>query len=327
MPDRRTLHIVVPQYPLTAFLFEELQGLEDVRIVPYTVPARRSLSGLRRGIEVYLLPWLRVSRYLDPALIARLRAIDPQDTVLFFAIENRKDLQIMRKFIAARDQAVWLWNPIRNYRQSAASRLFYRWWLHASCMRVYTFDPGDAHENGIELAHQVYRHVQPLAAPEGGVAPPRQDVYFAGIDKGRLATLDALREAMEAAGLRTHFHVIPDKRRPYTAEQRARLSDRWLSYEENLRNVAQSRAIVELLQSTQRGPTIRSMEAAFLGRKLISDNLALLDSPFYHPSRMLILGHDDLARVREFIDTPLQPLDPEALRPHDIAHWIRQFQS
>ena len=325
MAVRRVIHVIVPRYALTDFLFGQMHGREDIRLIEHPMHRRGGLAAVLRGLEVYVLPWLRYSLHLDRAYIDRLASIEPEDAVLFFAIENRKDLQLSRKFVGSRRQSLWLWNPIRKFRGNAISRLWYRYWIRWSGMQAYTFDPTDASDNNFRLTDQVYRHPAGDGAAGAACAVPAQDVYFLGIDKGRLARLQSLESELAQAGLTTHFHVVADCRKRYSDAQRAWLASGWMPYDENLRRVGDSRALLELLQSTQSGPTMRSMEAAFLGRKLITNNRSLRDTPLYHPSRVFILGQDDTAELRHFIDQPMQPLDLAVLRHHDIEHWIRQF--
>jgi hypothetical protein len=322
---RRVTWVIVPRYPLTEFLFEHMHELEDVRIIEYPLRPRRWFNSLLRGLEVYALSWMKRSLFLDRNCTEQLARIRPEDAVLFFAIENRKDLQIIRKFVRSPHQHVWLWNPVRTYRGDGLSRLWYLHWLRRSGMQSYTFNPPDARDGHTRLLKQVYRQVAPAGPSDREADAPLFDVYFLGIDKGRLPALRRLQGEIEGAGLTTHFHVVPDKRRRYADEDQAWLSPRWLSYEDNLRNVRRSRAVLELLQSEGCGPTIRSLEAAFLGKKLITDNEALVDSDLYHPSRIFILGRDPMAKLKQFLEEPLQPLDPGVLREHDIVHWIRKF--
>jgi hypothetical protein len=317
--------VVVPSYPLTDFLLEPLHGLADVRIIEHPMPRRRWFSSLIRGLEVYVWPWLKKSIFFEPAYTAQLARIGPEDTVLFFAIENRKDLQIIRKFVRSRHQHVWLWNSVRSQRGDGWSRLWYLHWLRRSGMRAYTFNASDAQDGHIRLINQVYRHVAPAEIGQDPAELPRFDLYFLGIDKGRLPALQQLRAECDRAGLTTHFHVVADKRERYSDADRAWLASEWLPYRENLRLVAQSRALVELRQSGDSGQTIRSLEAAFFDRKLLTDNRVMRDSDLYHPSRIFILGQDDIAGLRAFLDTPLQPLAPRVLEAYDIVHWIRQF--
>jgi hypothetical protein len=325
MPLHRVMYVIIPSYPLTDFLFERMHAIEDIKLIEHPM-RRRRFGGLLRALDVYALPWWRRSFYFDKSYTEQLARIRPEDSVLFFAIENRKDLQIIRKFISARRQFVWLWNPIEVFRGDGLSQLFYRFWIRRSGMQAFTFNPADARDDGIRLINQVYRQAELAGASGQGDETLLHDVYFLGIDKGRLPALQALRIELERAGLTTHFRVIADKRRHYSDEDRNQLATEWLPYKENLRIVRDSRALLELLQSTQNGPTIRSMEAAFFNKKLITNNQAMRQSPLYHPSRIFILGQDDMATLGDFIGSPLEPVPGSVLQAHDIEHWIRQFE-
>jgi hypothetical protein len=319
--------VIVPRYPLTAFLFEPVRGLEDIQLIERPLPRRRWFDGLLRSLEVYALPWVKGSLFFDETWRTQLARIRPEDTVLYFAIENRKDLQILRKFVRSPHQHVWLWNPICTYRGNRLGRSWYLHWLRRSGVQAYTFNPPDAQDGQVRLLKQVYRHVPATEPTAPGGDPPRFDVFFVGIDKGRLADLRHLQAAFEHAGLTTHFHVVADKRRRYSEEDLAWLTRAWLPYEETLRFVRQSRAVLELLQAERCGPTIRSLEAAFLGRKLITDNEALRETDLYHPSRIFILGRDPMSGLKQFLESPLVAVDPAVLRAHDIVHWVRQFRA
>ncbi len=322
---RQVVHVIGRSSELTDFLFEELLALDDVRVIQHPSPARRPWSNLLRGLEVYLLPWLQRSLIFDATYIAQLRRIRPNDKVLFFALDNRKDLQIARKFIASRELAVWLWNPIQSFRRSALSQGWFLRWLRHAGIRAYTFDPIDARDFGIGLTPQVFRHVAPQADAAEDASATLTDVYFVGADKGRLRELRSLESTLQEAGLSTHFHVVAGKRRRYAAEERAWLRTDQLTYHDNLSQVKRSRAILELLQSGQSGATLRYVEALFLDRKLITNNRAIREAPGYDPSRFFILGEDDLAGIREFIERPPRPVCPRVLARHAIGSWVRQF--
>jgi hypothetical protein len=325
MPLHRVTHVVVPRYALTDFLFERMHAIDDIKLIEHPLPRRRKLGGLLRALDVYALPWLKHSFYFDKSYTEQLARIPAEDTVLFFAIENRKDLQIIRKYIRARQQFVWLWNPIEVFRKSALSRLFYWTWIRRSGMQAFTFNPADAREGGIRLANQVYRQVDASDLSAVGQSSTPHDVYFIGMDKGRLPELQGLRTELESADLTTHFRIFADKRKHYSDADRLQLTSEWLPYKDNLVIVRDSRALLELLQSTQDGPTIRSMEAAFFGKKLITNNQGMRQSPLYHPSRIFILGQDDLGNLKDFMSSPMEPVPPSVLQAHDIEHWIWQF--
>ena len=318
---RCVTHVIGRSSELTDFLFEELRALDDVRVIAHPYPPRRPWRNVLKAVDAYLLPRTSRSFYFGADYVEQLRRIGPDDKVLFFTIDNRKDLQIIRKFIAARELAVWLWNPIRSFRSSAPSRWWFLRWLRRAGIRAYTFDPRDARDFGLELTPQVFRHM----AAEPDADAPRTDVYFVGADKGRLAELRAIEARLQRAGLSTHFHVVGDRGKRYDADERRWLRSEQLSYRENLDRVRRSRAVLEILQTCQSGATLRYVEALFLDRKLITNNRAIREAPGYDPSRFFILGEDDLAGLRAFVETPARPVCPRVLARHAIGTWLRQF--
>ena len=295
------LYVFIKKHSLVSHFFDGLELEGGIRIVRSPYDRHGRLNSLLRSIEAWLLWWLPYSWCYDEAYLAQLRGIQPDDAVLYFSMENRKTLQIIRKFVRARKQSLWLWDPIRSYRKSAPSRWVYKWWLKHSGLQACTFDPRDAAEFGIGLAEQVFRHDPP---PAGAVTAKDIDLCFIGTDKGRLPELLRWKERFEREGLRTHFHVVADRRKTYSPQDQALVTDTWISYASNLELARRSRCLLELLQSTQRGPTMRSLEALFFDCKLITNNAAIVDCGFYDPSRIFVIGRDRLEDLQAFLRSP-----------------------
>lgn len=317
------LYAIVPiNNPLTDFLFADLKEADWITIIRHPQYQKSIGSTLVRSIEAYILFWLRRSSYFEQEYIDQLIKIKADDTVLFFSIENRKDLQIICKFIATKDLHQWIWNPIRTYRRSRFTRVFYKFWLTRVGIRSYTFDPADALKYGFTQRSQVFRAI----ASDPSI-DQLNDVFFVGSDKGRLEILKEWKHCLEQHGLKTHFHIVPDRKKKYTALDMALLTNEYLSYDDNISIIRQSRCLLELMQSTQSGPTIRSLEAAFLGKKLITNNKSIRYSEIYNPTRVFIVGEDDLQNLRAFIDSDQEPITKSTLAEHEIAHWIKGFGS
>ncbi len=316
-------YIFIKKHTLVQHFFTGLKLDSTVRVLEYPYLKHSRLHGLLRGIEANLLWWLPLSWCYDEGYLSQLRSINPDDSVLFFSIENRKTLQIVRKFIRARKQSVWLWDPIHSYRNSAFSRWFYKSWLRRSGLDTYTFDPRDAKEFGIGLLEQVFRH-DPVAQDQE--VAKDIDLCFVGTDKRRLPELLRWKDAFEQQGLRTCFHVVADRRNQYGPKERALVTDKWISYAENLDLARRSKCILELLQGTQSGPTLRSIEALFLGCKLITNNASIVDCGFYHPSRIFVIGHDRVEDLQAFLRMPMEVASDELLSRHEIKTWLRRFE-
>lgn len=86
-----------------------------------------------------------------------------------------------------------------------------------------------------------------------------------------------------------------------------------------------SRCLLEVVQPHQSGPTVRSLEAAFFGTKLLTTRAAAVQDDLYTPGRVFVDGHDAPDSLGAFIRAPHPPIDPALLARHDVLHWHRQF--
>lgn len=316
------LHVFIKKHSLVTHFFEGLELDGGIRVVRYPYDRHGRLNSLLRSLESYLLWWLPHSWSYDSAYLAQLRAIEPDDAVLYFSMENRKTLQILSKLVRARKQSVWFWDPIRSYRKTPLKRWVYKTWLRHSRLEAYTFDPADAKAFDLRLIEQVFRH-----DPDSG-PPPAKDIglCFIGTDKGRLPELVRWKEMFEREGMSTHFHVVADKGKAYGPREQALVTDTWISYAENLQFARRAQCLLELLQHTQSGPTMRAIEALFFGCKLITNNASIVDCAFYDPSRIFVIGRDRDEDVAAFLRTPMAEPSAELLARHEIRTWLNRFR-
>ena len=88
-----------------------------------------------------------------------------------------------------------------------------------------------------------------------------------------------------------------------------------------------ARCLLEWTQAKQTGLTIRSLEALFFDKKLITNNPWVKQQAFYHPARAFILGQEDLEQITDFLAAPMLPIANDEPTRHDFAHWVRQFET
>ncbi len=316
------LYVFIKKHSLVSHFFDGLELDGGIQVVRYPHDRHGRLNSVMRSVEAYLLWWLPYSWSYRGDYLAQLRRIQPDDSVLYFSMENRKTLQILHKLVRARKQSVWFWDPIRSYRKTPLKRWVYKQWLKRSVLQACTFDPADARAFDLELVEQVFRH-DPDDAPD---RPKDIDLCFVGTDKGRMPELVRWKEMFEQRRLTTHFHVAADERKTYCAKDRALVADAWITYADNLAIARRSRCLLELLQHTQSGPTMRSIEALFFGCKLITNNAAIVACEFYHPSRIFVIGRDREADLDAFLQLPMEPPSAELLRKHEIRTWLDRFR-
>lgn len=311
---------------LTAYIFSTVSS-EHVRLIDYKTKPTSQCKAIAKVIEVKL-PSLRLDWYFSSALLAQLNAIGPDDYVLIFAMGNLKDTTILRKYLRKNQTRVFLWNPVHEHTTPAAQakELQRLAGLQALSARVYTFDHHDAAQFQLGFAPQPFSHglntgSQAMAAP-----PEDIDFYFLGVDKGRLPFLLRLHALASQLGLRCFFYVIPDKDKTYSPEAQPFLHSQYMDYAQNLDYVKRAKCLLEVVQPTQTGATMRTVEALFLNKKLITTRQCSTQESSYDPSRTCLVDDEvSLDTLRDFMARPMVPPSEGQINAHEINHWLAQF--
>lgn len=74
-----------------------------------------------------------------------------------------------------------------------------------------------------------------------------------------------------------------------------------ISYHENISMVRSCDVIIEINHHSQRGLTLRAIEALAFNKKLITSNKDILKYEFYSPDMIFIIGYDDYERMPLFL--------------------------
>lgn len=149
----------------------------------------------------------------------------------------------------------------------------------------------------------------------------KYDVYFVGKDKGRMKKLLEIKEAFSAVGLKCLIQIMPshkwEKNKEYTTP---------IPYKEVLDNIGRSKAIMDIKVSKTAGPSLRALEAAFYGKKLITDDDNVRHFKFYSPSNVLILGGGiKPLDVKDFLNKKFQEIEPKSLQYYNVQNWLSRF--
>jgi hypothetical protein len=80
-------------------------------------------------------------------------------------------------------------------------------------------------------------------------------------------------------------------------------------------------ALVDIEHPRQHGLTIRTIEALLSGRKLITTNAHICETPLYHPSRVLIISRNEPSVPDSFFDSDAAPVDDEIAAAYTIERW------
>jgi hypothetical protein len=191
---------------------------------------------------------------------------------------------------------LYYWNPLKNKQPFAVSKRWEAWSFDKNDCEKYAlkYNPAPYFMSKIEEHKIVY------------------DTIFVGFDKGRELIVRKLEEDLEKQGLKTYFKIIHnDKER--------------LSYNEILTLIAQSKAIVEIVQEGQSGITQRAMESVFLDKKLITNNINIKNYDFYNSENIFIWNKNNTAQIAKFIHSPYKKVDENIVNQYTFSAWVERF--
>lgn len=141
---------------------------------------------------------------------------------------------------------------------------------------VLSFDQADVEKYGL-----IY---YPLIYSEYSCNIPNQvkdsDVYFVGKAKDRLSEIIDAFEYLDAEGLKCDFHIVGVKREEQAYKDKIDYCNQ-MPYIENISRIKSTRCILEIMQQGGHGYTLRVCEAIMYDKKLLSNNIELLNAPFY----------------------------------------------
>ena len=193
--------------------------------------------------------------------------------------------------------------------------------IKEQCDLVISYDKQDAQRHHTAYHPTIY---SPLNIPSTST---KYDLYFLGRDKGRMDMLIRLCQEAQKRGLRCKFDMIDIPRQKQISLEGMNYPCSEISYAENLRNCAESRCIIEMLQQDASSPTLRTWEAIALNRKLLTNNSSIKDTAFYD-SRYISVFHDETDIDWDFIknDNAFPTANPfmERIRPIRLVEFMEK---
>ena len=183
----------------------------------------------------------------------------------------------------------------------------------------WSFDQGDCEIYNMKYNTQYYFATYQL--PTTKVVT---DVCYLGTDGGRKEKLIALQKQLEEHNITTDFRILVQNI-PDTPEKGITYFTEKVDYIDNLRQIGQSKAIVEILREGQSGQTLRPLEAMFHKKKLITNDLQIVEYDYYCPENIFVLGLDDMQRMPEFLNTAYREQPPHIRNKYECKAWLERF--
>lgn len=186
---------------------------------------------------------------------------------------------------------------------------------------VYSFDKIQCDKYKFKHMRQIF----PLSQVHKSSSLTNNSCYFVGLDKNRLSIIDSISQALSYHGIKSSFFVIRDE----TSHKHSDFySNRVISYQENINKVQENKYILEVNKTGQVGLTLRALESIFYSRKLISNNIDLMNCDFYDKSRIFIFENpNDLytSDFEEFMRLPYKHVENVILEKYKASNIFKKL--
>lgn len=260
---------------------------------------------------VFLILWSRVKRMF----------VKEKSAAIYFGIEDYKGIACgIKNFGLCEKQVLWLWNPRQTLNISEVEFRFLVFILKLSGVSIWTFDRGDAQKYNLNFHEQVYS--RDLVSSVRG-CNKKNDVFFIGVDKGRLETLKKISSLLDDLSLIYSFNVVPDSHKDYS-DKEPFISEKIFSYDEYLNLLSVTDVILEIVQNGQSGLTLRTLEAIFFNKKMITTNKNIIEYDFYNENNIFIYDENTCTvdKLSLFLGKPYHLIPESILDKYDINHLL-----
>lgn len=309
------LYIIYRDYPVSNYILERLIKNFDVTLVKVPVLQMslqmRMIYWVERFFAINICPTVRFSH----DNISVFHKIHKDDKILLWDFMQCVDIKYIIKTVNSSQKYLWIWNTIT--KSQGKEIRYYR----KIGIKLCTFDPQNAKQYNVTLLNQVFRNMHKSNVIEC------YDFFFIGKDKGRSRFLEQLAKTLVQGGYRIKFLILADKDTFHSPSEYLEFLPQSIPYLTILDLIAQSRVIVDITKSNQTGITLRVLEAAFAGKKLLTNNKNVEYLDFYNSKNMLILDDamPSLRQLENFMQSEASFYDLNILSQYSIDEWIKYF--
>ena len=209
---------------------------------------------------------------------------------------------------------LWLWNTLPQTKMERLRLLLCR--ING---RVYTFDKNESIKYKLGFNTQFFTNDLHLKSEI------KQDIYFVGRDKGRYFLVKNLYDFCSKNGISTLFQLFrDDDKQRYDCPEI--LSNEFVEYNDVINNIAESRIVLDLCKEGQSGMTFRAVEALFLNKKIITNNIYYKELPFYSSEMIYVIENNDFSGLYEFIKSETVGYDESYRDYYSIEKWLGRFR-
>ena len=173
--------------------------------------------------------------------------------------------------------------------------------LKDSYDQVYAFDKLDSERYGFDYSRLVYapvRHDYLINCVQ------ELDLFYVGQAKDRLTQLIDIFKNAQKAGLKCKFFITGVSEESQYVHPDI-VYNQNISYGEVLGYISKSRCIVDAIQGESTGMTIKTCEAVYWDKKLITTNVNVVNEPYFNSNNIMV--YDEKSDLKRFMKLELMP--------------------
>ena len=232
----------------------------------------------------------------------------PDETIIVFDSNmSGAFLQWLKKKFPDNRIIFWYWNPVRTtFQPDAIPEGIERW----------SYSPEDCEKYGLKYNTTFYFDTLVENLPT--TRKTGKKVLFVGRDKGRLSELLEWKHSLEKQGLECDFYIIGQQ------DPSGFCIKSELGYDEVFRLIMESDIIIDYYTDPNAGLSLRPMEAMFLEKKLITNNITIRNYDFYSDSNIFIC-QNSFDGIQSFISKEYQTVKKEIKDQYLLSSWKASF--
>lgn len=176
---------------------------------------------------------------------------------------------------------------------------------------VYSFSETDSNEYGMKYKHTPYSKAKNI-----NMSKEKYDVVFLGRVKGREEEILSTKKILENAGITCRFMV-------FGADSNEIVLKEYMDYETYLGYVLNCKCVLEMNQKGQDACSLRFLEGLFYEKKVITNNINIVNDLYYDKENVFILGENDISVLYEFINGSYKRVC--GLEKIEFKNWLQSF--
>lgn len=183
---------------------------------------------------------------------------------------------------------------------------------------IYSYDREDIEQHHfLETSNFIYNETIEIQ-------PIKYDIFNISSYDTRIDEIDKVSKILFGAGFSIYFVLFWYEKLAY---QHLKSTTEYLTLSETKKLISQSKAMIDIQRTDQKGLSFRTFESLGYRKKLITTNAEVKKYNFYHPNNMLVIDSDNLdtEEVKNFLDLNYIEIPQDIIDQYTVKSFIQKI--